>query len=66
RVVHQAVEQTTRIESRIQELRTMRKELQHKFRNTIDLFQRILEAEMEEERVPGGTVIQLPRKKREA
>jgi cell division initiation protein len=67
RVVHQAVEQTTRIESRIQELRTMRKELQHKFRNTIDLFQRILEAEMEEERAPsGGTVIQLPRKKREA
>ncbi len=67
RVVHQAVEQTTRIEARVHELRTMRKELQHKFRNTIDLFQRILEAEMEEERVPsGGTVIQLPRKKREA
>ncbi|HXU46056.1 MAG TPA: DivIVA domain-containing protein [Thermoanaerobaculia bacterium] len=65
RVVHQAIEQTTRIETRVQELRTMRKELQLKFRNTLDLFQRILEAEMEEERGPLGTVVPLPRKKRE-
>jgi cell division initiation protein len=50
KMVQQAVEQSTRIESKISELRTMRRELQMKFRNTLDLFQRILEAEMEEER----------------
>jgi cell division initiation protein len=64
KMVQQAVEQSTRIESKIVELRTMRKELQMKFRNTLDLFQRILEAEMEEERV--ATVHTLPRKRKEA
>jgi len=65
KMVQQAVEQSTRIESKIGELRTMRRELQMKFRNTIDLFQRILEAEMEEERVT-ATVHTLPRKRKEA
>jgi cell division initiation protein len=64
KMVQQAVEQSTRMEGKIVELRTMRKELQMKFRNTLDLFQRILEAEMEEERV--ATVHTLPRKRKEA
>jgi cell division initiation protein len=65
RMVQQAVEQSTRIESKITELRTMRREVQLKFKNTLDLFQRILEAEMEEERAT-ATVHTLPRKRREA
>jgi cell division initiation protein len=65
KMVQQAVEQSTRIESKIAELRTMRRELQMKFRNTLDLFQRILEAELEEERAT-ATVHTLPRKRKEA
>lgn len=65
RMVQQAIEQSTKIDSRIHELRTMRRELQLKFKNTLDLFQRILEAEMEEERST-ATVTTMPRKKREA
>lgn len=63
-IVQQAVEQSARIESRIGELRTQRKELQLKFKNTLDLFQRILEAEMEDERAT-ATFHTLPRKRRE-
>jgi cell division initiation protein len=65
KMVQQAVEQSTRIESKIAELRTMRREMQMKFRNTLDLFQRILEAELEEERAT-ATVHTLPRKRKEA
>jgi cell division initiation protein len=65
KMVQQAVEQSTRIESKIAEMRTMRRELQMKFRNTLDLFQRILEAELEEERAT-ATVHTLPRKRKEA
>jgi cell division initiation protein len=65
KMVQQAVEQSTRIESKISELRTMRRELQMKFRNTLDLFQRILESELEEERAT-ATVHTLPRKRKEA
>ena len=65
KMVQQAVEQSTRIESKIAELRTMRRELHMKFRNTLDLFQRILEAELEEERAT-ATVHTLPRKRKEA
>jgi cell division initiation protein len=64
RMVEQAIAQSTRIESKITELRTMRREVQLKFKNTLDLFQRILEAEMEEERGT-ATVHTLPRKRRE-
>lgn len=49
-IVSQAIEQANHIEAKIRELRAMRRELQLKFRNTLELFQRILEAEMEEER----------------
>lgn len=65
KIVQQAIEQSTRFESKIAELRTARRELQLKFRNTLDLFQRILEAEMEDERST-ATVLTLPRKRRDA
>jgi cell division initiation protein len=65
KIVGQAIEQSTRFESKIAELRTARRELQLKFKNTLDLFQRILEAEMEEERST-ATVLTLPRKRRDA
>lgn len=65
KIVQQAIEQSTRIESRIAELRTQRRELQHRFKNTLDLFQRSLEAEMEDEQNTAA-VYTLPRKRREA
>lgn len=65
KIVQQAIEQSTRFESKIADLRTARRELQLKFKNTLDLFQRILEAEMEEERST-ATVLTLPRKRRDA
>ena len=48
-MVQQAIEQSTRIE-RGSPSCAPRRELQLKLKNTLDLFQRILEAEMEEER----------------
>jgi cell division initiation protein len=65
KIVQQAIEQSTRFEAKIAELRTARRELQLKFKNTLDLFQRILEAEMEDERHT-ATVLTLPRKRRDA
>ena len=65
KIVQQAIEQSTRFESKIAELRTNRRELQLKLKNTVDLFQRILEAEMDDERNT-ATVLTLPRKRREA
>ena len=65
KIVQQAIEQTTRIEGRIAELRTSRRELQLRFKNTLELFQQILSAEMEDERST-ATVLTLPRKRREA
>jgi cell division initiation protein len=65
KIVQQAIEQSTRIESRIAELRTQRRELQHRFKNTLDLFQRSLESEMEDEKNT-APVYTLPRKRREA
>ncbi len=65
KIVQQAIEQSTRFEAKITDLRTSRRELQLKFKNTLDLFQRILEAEMEDERNT-ATILTLPRKRREA
>lgn len=65
KIVQQAIEQSTRFESKITDLRTARRELQLKFKNTLDLFQRILEAEMEDERST-ATILTLPRKRRDA
>jgi cell division initiation protein len=65
KIVQQAIEQAARFEAKIGDLRTSRRELQLKFKNTLDLFQRILEAEMEDERGT-ATVLTLPRKRRDA
>jgi cell division initiation protein len=65
RIVQQAIEQSSRIENKINELRTLRRELQVKFKNNLDLFQRVLDAEMEDEH-NSATVLTLPRKRREA
>ena len=63
RIVTQAIEQATHFESRMSELRMARRELQLKFKNTLDLFGRILEADMEEEQRT-ATVHTLPRQRR--
>lgn len=65
RIVNQAIDQASHIESKISELRVMRRELQLRFKNTLDLFQRVLEADMEEERST-ATVSTLARKRRNA
>ena len=65
KIVQQAIDQSTRIEARISELRASRRELQLKFKNTLDLFQHILDTEIEDERTT-ATVLTLPRKRREA
>lgn len=65
KIVQQAIEQSTRVESRIAELRTARRELQLKFKSTLDHFQGVLEAEIQDERTT-ATVLTLPRKRREA
>ncbi len=62
-IVSQAIEQANKIESKVVELRTMRRDLQLKFKNTLDLFQRILEAEMDDEQ-RSATIRTLPRRQR--
>lgn len=61
RIVQQAVDQSTRIEGKITELRATRRELQLKLKNTVDLFGQIVSADMEEERST-ATIRTLPRK----
>jgi cell division initiation protein len=65
RIVQQATEQATRIESKVDELRFLRKELLLKFRNTLDVFDRVIDAEIRDEEET-AVVRTLPRKKREA
>jgi cell division initiation protein len=65
KIVQQALEQTTRIEGKIGDLRAQRRELQLKLKNTLELFGRTLEAEMEDEQNI-APVYTLPRKRREA
>lgn len=50
KIVQQALERSATLEKRIEELRIARRELQLKFKNTLDLFAHILEADTEEER----------------
>ncbi len=50
RIVNQSLEQATHIESKITELRLARREVQARLQSTVDLYQRILEADREEER----------------
>jgi cell division initiation protein len=64
KIVQQAIDQSTRIESKIGELRMQRRELQLKFKNTLDYFQRSLEEEMDDEQ-NNATVHTLPRRKKE-
>jgi cell division initiation protein len=64
KIVDQALSQSTHIEGKISELRTARREIQLKFKNTLDLFARILEADMSEEEPRGGTLHTLPRKRK--
>ena len=54
RLVTQAMERAQSVENRINELRTRRKELQIRLRGTLELFQQILEAELEDERTSGN------------
>lgn len=49
KIVHQAMERAQEVDNRIQELRTRRRELQLKFRGTLELFAQILQADMEDE-----------------
>ena len=63
RMVGQAAERAAEVESRIHELRTRRKEMQLKLKGTIELFQQILEAEMEDERT-NATVHTLARSRK--
>ena len=49
-MVNQAIERANHIEAKITELRTARRDLQLKLRNSLDLFARILETDVEEER----------------
>jgi cell division initiation protein len=65
KIVQQALEQAARIEGKISELKTARREVQLKCKNTLDLFQRILEAEMEDDRNQ-ATVLTLHRKRQQA
>lgn len=50
RIVQQAVDQAAKIEAKITELRASRRELQMKLKGTVDLFHRVLDDDMEEER----------------
>ena len=65
RILRQAIEQSTRIEGKLEELRTARRELQLRLKNTLDLFQSILDADRQDERET-AIVRTLPRKSKEA
>ena len=53
-MVYRAMEEAARIESKVSELKVARRELYHKFRQTVDFFERILDAESDESE--GGEV----------
>lgn len=50
KLVQQALERASSLEGKIEDLRVARRELQLKFKNTLDLFRRILEDDAEDER----------------
>ena len=60
RLVQQAIEQTTGIERGMAELRHRRRELQMKLKNTIELYARILEADMAEDQERRATIHPMP------
>ncbi|MEM7518326.1 MAG: DivIVA domain-containing protein [Planctomycetota bacterium] len=61
-MVNQAIEQANRIENKITELRTVRRELHLKLKNSLDLYGRILDADVEDER-SNAIVRTMPRRK---
>ena len=63
RLVQQAIEQATGIERGMAELRHRRRELQLKLKNTIELYARILEADMQEDQERRATIHTMPRER---
>ncbi len=61
-MVSQAIEQANRIESKIVELRTRRRELQGRFKNALDSYSRFLEDDVEDERTT-AMIRTLPRQR---
>ena len=61
RLVQSAIEQAQGVERGIAELRHRRRELQLKLRNTLELYERILEADMQEDQERRATIHALPR-----
>ena len=65
RLVQQAIEQATGIERGMAELRHRRRELQMKLKNTIELYNRILEADMAEDQERRATIHPMPPRERQ-
>jgi cell division initiation protein len=65
RLVQQAMEQATGVERGIGELRHRRRELQLKLKNTIELYARVLEADMLEEQERKATIHTMPPRERQ-
>lgn len=63
RIVRQAVDQAQEVESRIDELRMRRHELQTRLRSTLELYSRMLE-EDEGQDSPRATIHRLPRERK--
>lgn len=63
RVVTQAVDQATKIEGKIMELRASRREVQMRLKNTLELHSAILEADMQDDQST-ATIHTLPRVRR--
>ena len=61
RLVQSAIEQAQGVERGIGELRHRRRELQLKLRNTLELYERILEADMQEDQERRATTHAMPR-----
>ena len=64
KIVGQSMEQVARMEARIAELKQARAEVQLKFKNTLDLYSRILEADMHEDEPRQATLHVHPRLRR--
>jgi cell division initiation protein len=65
RLVQSAIEQAQGVERGIAELRHRRRELQLKLKNTLELYARILEADMQEDQERRATIHPLPRAERQ-
>jgi cell division initiation protein len=63
RLVQSAIEQAQGVERGIAELRHRRRELQLKLKNTLELYARILEADMQEDQERRATIHPLPRER---